>query len=90
LDAQDELALQTRAQLLLALERFHEVADAATENGGLLLQQSYALYKLGRQKHALELIEGHSEEHRGLKALKAQIVCPFSYALVSAHRQLQL
>lgn len=71
---EDDLARQTKARLLIQLNKFAEVAEVVQEDEGLLLQRAYALYKLGREKAALELIEGKTEDDRGLRALEAQIV----------------
>ena len=68
------MARQTKARLLIQLDKFAEVAEVVQEDEGLLLQRAYALYKLGQEKAALELIEGKTEDDRWLRALEAQIV----------------
>lgn len=74
LDAQDSLARATQARLLIQLDRFAEVAGVVQDDEGMLLQRAYALYKLGKEREALALIEGKTEDDRGLRALEGQIV----------------
>jgi hypothetical protein len=40
----------------------------------MVYEHAYALYKLGKEKQALDLIESITSEDRGLRVLEAQMV----------------
>ncbi|GAA5912155.1 hypothetical protein JCM6882_003069 [Rhodosporidiobolus microsporus] len=73
LDPSDPLALRTRAQLLVALDRFPEALHA---EGTDTLAQAYCLYKLGRAGDAQDKLaeaEEEGEEDRAREVLQAQL-----------------
>ncbi len=79
LNAADELAGHTRLQLLIALDQFpgalESIKSAKVEEA--TLEEVYCLYKTGREKDALALLEEVSVEvgeSRAAKLLEAQIV----------------
>lgn len=77
LDATDALALQTKIQLLVALDRYPE-ALALLDADEDRLTQAYCLYKTGREGEAQEAVAQLDEEEgedRAAKLLEAQVVC---------------
>lgn len=81
LNPADELAAQTRVQLLIALDRFPTALESSNTlaEGDVTLEQVYCLYKTGREKDALSKLDQvpvEVGESRAAKLLEAQIVSP--------------
>lgn len=81
----DPVAKRTKAQLLIALDRFSEAVallDEASPAGDvagepIALAKAYCLYKQGKEQQALDALEEGTwdeELERGVSALKAQTV----------------
>lgn len=76
LNADDSLALQTKIQLLVALDRYPE-ALALLNADEDKLTQAYCLYKTGREGEAQQAVAQLDEEEgedRAAKLLEAQVV----------------
>ncbi|GAA5910574.1 signal recognition particle subunit SRP72 [Sporobolomyces salmoneus] len=75
-EPEDALALSTRLQLLLALERYPEALKSA-DQPIQPVERAYALYKSARAKEAKEVLEQDEEvdleQDRGAKVLLAQV-----------------
>lgn len=78
LNASDQLAAQTRVQLLIALDQFPRAIDSIkSEQDETTLEQVYCLYKTGREEEAaaaLAELPVEVGESRAAKLLEAQIV----------------
>jgi len=79
LNPADQLAAQTRIQLLIALDQFPSALKSVNSHhkGEVTLEQIYCLYKTGREKDALAGLDQlplEVAESRAAKLLEAQIV----------------
>lgn len=74
----DELAHHTRVVALLKLDRFDDACRAISEGGikleaSCVLENAYALYKLGSLEEATSVIASAGVQKRGLSHVAAQI-----------------
>ncbi|BGP12215.1 hypothetical protein JCM10213_007471 [Rhodosporidiobolus nylandii] len=83
LDPADPLALRTRQQVLIALDRFAEALEASADAQEGEVARAYCLYKLGRAGEALRVLEQEEEraeeeqeeeEDRAREVLKGQVL----------------
>jgi tetratricopeptide (TPR) repeat protein len=69
------LALRTKTQLLISLERYKEALAAAALSSDASLLKVYCLYKMGAYQEADETLQQCAEaDDRGRQLLEAQIV----------------
>ncbi|BGO99019.1 CDP-diacylglycerol-glycerol-3-phosphate 3-phosphatidyltransferase [Rhodotorula toruloides] len=82
IDPSDRLALQTRSQLLIALDSYADALRTTASEGTSRLARAYCLYKLGRVDEArneLDALEeedegASNEEERAREVLRAQLL----------------
>ncbi|KAL7341080.1 hypothetical protein BJY59DRAFT_734272 [Rhodotorula toruloides] len=82
IDPSDPLALQTRSQLLIALDSYADALRSPASQGTSRLARAYCLYKLGRVDEArteLDALEeedegASDEEDRAREVLRAQLL----------------
>ncbi|BGP21243.1 CDP-diacylglycerol-glycerol-3-phosphate 3-phosphatidyltransferase [Rhodotorula toruloides] len=65
IDPNDPLALQTRSQLLIALDKYADALRESASGGTSRLARAYCLYKLGRVDEAREQLDALEEEDEG-------------------------